>query len=44
MQSDIESNETLVKIENYFGFVPKTLKNALHFWCSQNFQFCGSEN
>lgn len=23
MQSDVESQETLVKIENYFGFVPK---------------------
>ncbi len=23
MQSDIESQETLVKVENYFGFVPK---------------------
>lgn len=23
MQSDVESQETLVRIENYFGFVPK---------------------
>ena len=30
MQSDIESNETLVKIENYFGFVPKIFQVLSH--------------